>query len=373
VLHVINGEHFSGAERVQDLLAARLPACGFEVDFVCLKPGKFPEARTYRRAVLHQAPMRSRFDLRVARQVKRLVGEHQYSLIHAHTPRSALVARIAAAMTGVPMIYHVHSPAARDSTSRLHNLLNMWTERLCLSQAAALIAVSDSLRQHMIAQGYRADRVFTVRNGVPVPEAQRNDSSPQHPWTLGMTALFRPRKGLEVLLEALAILQREGVPVQLRGVGPFETADYQRAIHQRVDQLGIGNLVQWTGFTTQVAAELASMDLFVLPSLFGEGLPMVVLEAMAAGVPVVATRVEGVPEALQDGVNGLIAIPNDPADLARCVRSVIKGHVSWSGIRHQALRRHAAEFSDSHMAEGLAKIYRRVVGLWVRGSVGPWV
>jgi glycosyltransferase involved in cell wall biosynthesis len=102
--------------------------------------------------------------------------------------------------------------------------------------------------------------------------------------------------------------------------------------------------------------------LFVLPSLFGEGLPMVVLEAMAAGVPVIATRVEGVPEAIEDGVSGRIARPNDAVDLARCLRSVMSGECDWSALRQCALFRHREEFSDRRMAARLAAVYQQVLG-----------
>lgn len=359
VLHVINGEHYSGAERVQDLLAARLPQSGFEVGFVCVKPGKFPSARQYRSAAIWEAPMKSRFDWRAIKQVSQIAKEGRFEIIHAHTPRSAVVARAAAALTGLPMVYHVHSPTSRDTTHRLRNRLNHWIERVSLTRIAALIAVSESLRRHMLSLGYPSSRVFTVPNGVGVPHVQRDATRPGS-WTLGMTALFRPRKGLESLLDALAILYRQGVPLRLRAVGPFETDEYKNEIHQRIDRLGIGHLIDWTGFVTDVATELTKMDLFVLPSLFGEGLPMVVLEAMAAGVPVIATRVEGVPEAIEHGVSGLIANPNDPVSLADCIRSVVEGHSDWSALRQCALVRHATHFSDSLMAARLADVYRRI-------------
>jgi glycosyltransferase involved in cell wall biosynthesis len=111
-----------------------------------------------------------------------------------------------------------------------------------------------------------------------------------------------------------------------------------------------------------VDAELAQMDLFVLPSLFGEGLPLVVLEAMAAGVPVVASRVEGTPEAIRDGRDGLICQPGDPHDLAAALKRVIGGQVDWHALRASALQRHAECFSDLGMAAGVASVYRRVLG-----------
>ena len=88
----------------------------------------------------------------------------------------------------------------------------------------------------------------------------------------------------------MARLRAEGLHVKLRAVGDFETAEYKTKNPRAIAQLEIGNLVEWAGFTQDVSAELARMDLFVLPSLFGEGLPMVILEAMAAGVPIVGKR-----------------------------------------------------------------------------------
>ena len=103
------------------------------------------------------------------------------------------------------------------------------------------------------------------------------------------------------------------------------------------------------------------MDLFVLPSLFGEGLPMVLLEAMAAGVPVVAARVEGVPEAIRDGIDGLLVPPGSAEHLARAVASVVRGEVDWAAWRASASARQAEHFSDRSMAAGVAKVYDRVL------------
>jgi glycosyltransferase involved in cell wall biosynthesis len=106
------------------------------------------------------------------------------------------------------------------------------------------------------------------------------------------------------------------------------------------------------------------MDLFVLPSLFGEGLPMVVLEAMAHGVPVVGTRVEGVPEAIRDGIEGVLANPGDAADLASAIRRFLDGTVDWQTIRGAAYARHGADFSDGAMASRVAAVYREVLAAW---------
>lgn len=361
VTHVINGEHYSGAERVQDLLALRLPEHGFEVSFACVKPNRFDRMRVSRETPLCDLPMRSRVDMRPVRRLVQLLRQNQSSLIHAHTPRSLMVARLAALMTGIPLVYHVHSPTSRDTNQPLRNWLNNATERFTLTGVDQAIAVSHSLERHMIAQGFDSSRICTVPNGVPVNPAGRGSSLPTDIWTIGTVALFRPRKGLEVLLETVAKLKKYGVPVRLRAVGSFESADYEQQIHRRTQGLAIDNLIEWVGFTQDVPSELAQCDLFVLPSLFGEGLPMVVLEAMAAGVPVVATRVEGVPEAIRNGEEGILVEPGDADALTDGVRLLVENGQAWQRCRLQALERHAAEFSDQRMAEQTADVYRQIL------------
>lgn len=362
VLHVINGEHFAGAERVQDLLAGSLPPLGFAVSLACLKPGQFAAVRAFREAPLIDLPMRGRFDLWPVRALIRQIRAEGYRLLHAHTPRALLVAGLAARWTGVPLVYHVHSPAARDSTRRWQNRINAAVERALLGQAQAVITVSRSLRDDVVARGLAAEKVTVVPNGVPQRPARPPRRVEETSWTLGTVALFRPRKGIEVLLEALALLRADGLPVRLRAVGGFESPEYEAEVKHRAEQLGLTPAIDWTGFTRDVDRELAAMDALVLPSLFGEGLPMVVLEAMAAGVPVVASRVEGIPEAIEDGREGLLATAGDATALARSLRRLIGGEVDWEQLRRAALERQAEQFSEQSMAAGVAAVYRRVLG-----------
>ena len=240
VLHLINGEHYSGTESVQDLLALGLPEFGFEAAFACLKPGRFPECRRSQETPLWDVSMRSRFDLGIARRIARLVRQGDYRLIHSHTPRAALVGRIAAGLAGVPMVYHLHSPTAADSTHRLRNRLNAATEHWSLARVAAVIAVSHSLAEYARQKRIAPGRVHVVPNGVPVVGRLSPRTAPIDVWTLGIVALFRPRKGLEVLLDALSQARAAGLPVRLRAIGGFETPDYHTQILAQVERLGSG-------------------------------------------------------------------------------------------------------------------------------------
>jgi phosphatidyl-myo-inositol alpha-mannosyltransferase len=361
ILHVINGEHYAGAERVQDLLALRLLELGYEVGFACIKPDKFPEQRIAKSAPLYLVPMSSRFDIRAAFKLARIVSEEGYSLVHTHTVRGALVGRIASVLARVPMVHHVHSPVARDTESPIRNYINTVIEYFSRVGVNRFIPVSKSLGAYLRSEGVEPSRISIVANGVPTLEQLMVREAPGPEWVIGCVALFRPRKGIEVLIDALAILRGEGFLVQLRAVGGFESADYEAEIMSLANRRGVVDIIEWVGFTEDVNKELAMMDVFVLPSLFGEGMPMVILEAMAMGVPVVASEVEGVPEIVENRNTGLIVPPGDPVGLAKALAKVMSDRFDWRGVRKAAYARQGEKFSDASMTKSVAGVYQDIL------------
>jgi glycosyltransferase involved in cell wall biosynthesis len=360
-LHLVDGEHYCGAERVQDLLAKQLPRFGCEVGFVCAKPHRFPNARETKTAPLIEMPIRNRYDLSAVKRLAELIRSEDYDLVHAHTPRTAIVGRLAARRAGVPFVYHVHSLAGRDSTHWLFNWINttaLWT---AVRRADRLIAVSPSTRDYMIARGISADRIVCVPNGVPITNIQVERRPPSGTWTLGTIAFFRPDRGVEVLLEALAVLRSRNVNVRLRAVGGFETSEYKAQVLRFADRLGLAEAIDWIGFTRSVNRELAKINLFTLPSLTGDGLPMAVLEAMAAGLPVVASRVYGVLAAVVHRDSGLLVEPGSVSQLVQAIEEVVGGGVDYGALSRGARARHAESFSDTTMAASIAKVYQDIL------------
>lgn len=361
VLHVVNGEHYSGAERVQDLLAMALPNFGYEVGFASLKPGRFGDYRESIESPLHELPMHGKWDVGVAWRLARLAREEGYSLLHAHTPRSLVVAALASRWSGLPLVYHVHSPASRDSTRRLVNWVNDRAERLCCGQATQLITVSPTLTDHMRTLGVSADKLRCVLNGVPrgADEAAvaRRRRPPLAPFVVAMVALFRPRKGTEILLDAVAALRSREIDIRIEAIGPFETPEYEQELKERVSRLGLVDHIHWVGFTDNVPKALAKADALALPSLFGEGLPMVVLEAMAAGLPVVATRCEGTSEAILHRQTGFLVEPGSVSQLADAIEELFNGETDYPSMSLAARDRHADRFSETAMARQVAGVY----------------
>ncbi len=362
VLHVINGELFSGAERVQQLLGKRLAAFGFDPYFACLKQGKFLECSGLPQDRIWVEAMRHRRDFGVVSRLAKRSHDARIDLLHAHTPRSAMIASLVSRKMGIPWVYHVHSPTVRDSTRRLQNWINDWVERLSLRSASGIITVSKSLRREMLRRGWLRTRLVTIANGVAEQEPIfAIDRIEQSSWTLGMVALIRPRKGIEVLLQAFREVLRSNPEVRLNVIGSFETPEYESQVIALTKELGIESAVRWKGFTRDVNSAIRELDALVLPSLFGEGMPMVVLEALAVGVPVVATRVEGTPEVIRDGREGYLAEPSNPQSLARTIERLISDRHAWCRMSQQAWNRHQESFSDVRMAQRVAHTYKKIL------------
>ncbi len=361
VLQVFNGEHYAGIERVQDLLASRLPAENVETGFVCVKPGCFPAERQAQTVPLWPLPMANRFDLRPAYRLAKLIRRGRYDLLHTHNPRAAMIAALAAWWTGVPLIHHVHGQTSVEMAGPSWTRANAWLERRILRRCAAVVAVSPTVGRFLRGVGHLNPVV--IPNGVPERTNLRPRFAPRAVPTLGMIALLRPRKGLEPLLEAAALMKQQGQNFKLRIIGRFETSEYEQQIHALVSQLNISELIEWRGFRSPIQPELDELDLLIFPSVLAEGMPMVVLEAMSAGVPVVASRVAGVTDIVLNNEQGLLVEPQQPEQLARAVTRVLGDHELWRTLRENGLTHHAAKYSDTMMARQTAALYRKVLKL----------
>ena len=196
VLHVVNGQHYAGAARVQDLLALSLPELGYDVSFACLLPDKFESQRQAQDSPLYNFPMKHRVDFRPTRRVAALVKSEGYDLLHSHTTRSAMIAAAASKMTGVPYVHHVHCQMNTEVGQRLQTLVNMGIERMACHCANRTIAVSGSIERFLQKNGFTRTPITVVPNGVSKAAMLKPRRELGQPWTIGMVALLRERKGL---------------------------------------------------------------------------------------------------------------------------------------------------------------------------------
>jgi len=182
---------------------------------------------------------------------------------------------------------------------------------------------------------------------------------------VGMVANFRPRKGAEVLIAAVAALpDSAGQPWLLLVGEAFRDGerDYGAELTAAATAAGIGARTLQAGFRADVDRLIGAMDLFVLPSRFGEGLPMVLLEAMGAGIPVVSTPVEGIAELVDDGRNGLLVPPNDSAALSAAIARLLADATVRDRLGREGRTTVEGGYSADAMAAGIEAVYAELIG-----------
>lgn len=304
-------------------------------------------------------------DLRGIRRLTTLVEAGGFDLVHAHGQKAGLLARVAARRAGVPSIYTPHSFVYRTQmlrprrSSLLRFRIGRWLERRLAHDTAFIVAVAEDERLNAIADRIAPpERIVVVHPGVRRPEGIAPDNRllafrGEGP-LLGFVAGLRDQKGLPVLLDALTILARDGNPVRFAIVGNGPLRD---EVASRVEAEPLAGSTLLLGFEGDAYSYLDCLDAFVLPSLW-EGLPMAVLEAMASGLPVVASAVNGTPEAVEDGVTGYLVPPGDPVALAARLRDVAADGSRRREMGEAAQRSSESRFGVDQMVERLIAIYR---------------
>jgi glycosyltransferase involved in cell wall biosynthesis len=238
------------------------------------------------------------------------------------------------------------------------------------------MAVSRSLQDELVARGFTEQRVVTIHNGIDIESmcsgAENNgDNSIRKEFNIApdgivltVIALLRPRKGIEIAINAIRSVMKYHNNVHLLIVGDdsiSEEENYGMRMRALASGMGIGAHVTFTGFRDDIPSILKDSDVFLLPSLFGEGLPMTVLEAMAMGVPVVASRVEGVPEVIDDGATGFLFNPGDVDGLANVVIRVLDDPGLLKRVSKRGQRKVLRELNGRGQAERVTRVYEEVL------------
>lgn len=304
-------------------------------------------------ALLAQGSLR---DFHHGVSLARLVKLRGIGHLHAHFASSATtVARIAAALTGVPYSFTAH---AKDI---FHESVDPADLGRKLQEAAGVVTVSDYnldfLRRH---HGAAAGRVRRVYNGLDLQEFGYSTPRFREPRIL-FVGRFVVKKGVDVLLDACAQLAGRGVQFRcdLVGAGPLEAALRDRAAALRLDRQ-----VTFLGPQPRamVQAFLQRSAVFAAPCVVGgdgdrDGLPTVLLEAMALGTPCVATDVTGIPEVLQDGITGLLVPQHDAAALATAIARLLAGPALRARLAETARRLMVQRFDVHRNAAQVRELF----------------
>jgi glycosyltransferase involved in cell wall biosynthesis len=288
-------------------------------------------------------------------------------LVHTAGARASFYGRLAARLAGVPaVISSVHTSIADYEVAGWRRRLYLGLDRATARIAGRIIATSEAMAADLVArhQAPRA-RVVTIPNR-PDPrdlvatkprEAVRHELGAGAAETLvGVVARLTEQKGVADFLDAAARLaDRPGWRAAIVGDGP-ERGD----LDVRARRLGLGERCRFVGTRTDLGDLLAAFDLLVVPSR-SEGLPYLVLEAMVAGTPLVATAVGGIPEVVVDGVHGVLVPPRDPARLAAAMARCLDDPGHARALAESA-RRHAAEtLSPGAMLRAVGAVYAAVL------------
>jgi len=362
IFHLIHHLRIGGAER---LLADLLPCLareGFEVVVGCLDDrGVLFDALIEEGIAGHFIARRSGFDAGAIWRLARLLRLLRVDIINTHSFSASFWGRIAALLARTPrVVTTVHTVAGWSQP--LKQLLG---NRLLLPVTDQIVAVSESVRRSLLAQCVPPDMIRVIRNGIRIERFRRATDLGEERQCLGllpdgtligMVGRCSPEKGGADWIRAIALLTRAHVDLHgiLVGDGPERAAWQALAAAE-----GVADRVRFVGEQADIVPWLSVLSVLVCPSL-QESFGLVALEAQAAGIPVVATRVDGFLELLHDGKDALLADPNSPASLAEAIRALL-----WSEELVAALtaagRANAARFSIQRTAQAYASLYRELL------------
>ena len=291
--------------------------------------------------------------LRLSRRLRALEAD----LVHTNSLKAAMYGGVAARLAGVPAIWHVRDRIASDYLPRAAVVLVRAASRLL---PAAIVANSRTTLETLPAL-----RGASVLYNPVVPDAVEPLTPVERPkreeTTIGIVGRLAPWKGQDVFLDAFA-QAFGGTNVRARVIGSalFGEDAYAESLRRQAERLGIAGQVEFRGFREDVWAELRELDVLVHCSVWPEPFGQVVLEGMAAGVPVIAAAAGGPTELITDGVDGLLTRPGDPTELARAMRRLVDDPELRARLA-DAARERSREFTPERTAERLLAVYRQVV------------
>lgn len=377
VLHPITRLIIGGAQENTMLTAQLLRADGWDVDVVSGpqtgSEGSLIETVRERGIPLILEPTLVREvnpvkDFLAIFRLARLMRQGKYSIVHTHSSKAGIVGRWAAKLAGIPIIVHtVHGWGHHDYQHPLVRAYYILLEKITLPITDKLIAVTGKDIDKGLRDGIgkRSD-YLVIRSGIELdrfghPQVPRETTRaawgiPANAPLIGSVTRLSPQKApLDFVRAAALVAQRyPNAYFMMVGDGPL-----RGEVEQLATELGIANRLVLTGLRRDVPELLAAFDLFALSSLW-EGLPRVLLQAMATSLPVVATACDGSAEAIETGVNGFLVPPSEPTQLAERLCQLLAQPTLAQQMGAMGYAR-VEEFSDRGMVRAIAALYAELL------------
>ncbi len=315
ILHIDPERKWGGGEAQVLGLINCLAAKGHENELLAHPNGRLFSQCQKLEIVCRPIVIRNDLDWRCIPALRRLIRTGEYDIVHLHTKRAHTLAL---------WLPRFHSRPRYLVTRRMDypESNNWYTHCLYNRRVDGVVAISQKIAELLRAAGVTREKIWVIASGI---EPQRFMAA--RPTTvksagelvIGSVGVLEERKGHGYLLEAAGKLKRQGSSVTIRIAGD---GLLRQSLQRDAIRLGLQDDIQFCGFVSDTAAFLADVDVFVMPSLF-EGLGVAALEAMAAGRPVIATRVGGLAESIVDGVTGILVAPRDAEALAVAIAKLV--------------------------------------------------
>jgi len=291
--------------------------------------------------------------------VSRYIRKEEFDIVHTHSTEAGIIGRFAAVLAGAPAVVHtVHGvPFASDRNAALNRFV-LSCERLAARRTDRTITNADAIADEYLNRRIGCPEQYTtVYSGIDVErfrEAESNLDVTDASIRILMVGRLAEGKGFEDLLATIERVESEDVSVYIAGDGPL-----RGELEETSERRGLSGRIHLLGYRDDVPSLMAACDVFVLPS-YREGTPRVITEAMASGLPVIATDIAGIPEQIEDGTNGFLISPGDVDALASCLDRL----VSSPDLRKRlgaAGRECVGRFSRERMLSDLDAVYQELL------------
>ena len=359
ILQLISSSGPYGAESMVVALTRELHALGCDCRLMLIENRHRRDPQVSALAARHGVqpealPCRGRWDGQAIRRLRSYLREEGIEVLHAHGYKARLFAWRAARGLPVRLATTCHGFVHDTLALKLYDWMDRWT----LRRFPRVAAVSDDMSRQLRGYGVPSAALSIIANGVDLdrfrdaPPTLRAELSPPGP-LLGAVGRLSAEKGLDGLLRAAAALAAHFPELRLALVGD---GPLRGELEQLASKLGIADRVTFTGRREDMPGVYASLDALLLPSL-DEGLPMVVLEAMAAGRPVIASRVGAIDHVIRDGENGVLAPPGDVEALRAAIERLLAEPALGARLGAAARATIEKQFSAAHMAAAYLQLY----------------